>query len=77
MKPIQILMDEALIRALDREAKLRHSDRSKLVREAVTAHLAALRRRSQDEQYRRGYAKHPQRAKESQLWEGIQEWPED
>jgi metal-responsive CopG/Arc/MetJ family transcriptional regulator len=77
MKPIQILMDERLLAAVDREAKRRRSDRSKLVRAALTAFLADSRRRTLEEQYRRAYRQAPQRTDEIEPWEHIQAWPED
>jgi metal-responsive CopG/Arc/MetJ family transcriptional regulator len=77
MKPIQILMDEAMIAAIDREAKRRKMDRSKLLRAAVADYLANQRRREREEQDRRGYAAAPQRTEEYEPWLAAQVWPED
>ena len=77
MKPIQILMDEAMIAAIDREAKRRKMDRSKLLRAAVVHYLANQRRREREEQDRRGYAAAPQRTEEYEPWLAAQVWPED
>jgi metal-responsive CopG/Arc/MetJ family transcriptional regulator len=77
MKPIQLLMDEALLRAVDREAKRRRTNRSSLVRTALAGFLAEARRQALDEQYRRGYERKPVREDELEGWEGIQAWPEE
>jgi metal-responsive CopG/Arc/MetJ family transcriptional regulator len=77
MKPIQLLIGEELLRAADREAKRRRTNRSALVRAALTQYLAAARRQLLDEQYRRGYEKRPGRKDDIEAWEGIQSWPEE
>ena len=77
MKPIQILMDDDLIRTLDREARRLRSNRSRLVRAALSAYLATTRRRMLDERYRRGYVQKPAALDDVGEWERIQEWPEE
>ena len=77
MKPIQILLDEDLIRAVDREAKRLRSNRSRFIRAALSAYLATTRRRMLDERYRRGYEQKPAARDEFADWEKIQEWPEE
>jgi metal-responsive CopG/Arc/MetJ family transcriptional regulator len=77
MKPIQILMDEEMIAAIDREAKRRKLDRSKLLRAAVVDYLANQRRREREKQDRRGYAGTPQKKEEYEPWLVAQVWPED
>jgi metal-responsive CopG/Arc/MetJ family transcriptional regulator len=77
MRPIQILLDEELIRTVDREAKRLRSNRSKFIRAALSAYLAATRRRTLDERYRRGYEQKPAGPEELGDWERIQEWPEE
>jgi metal-responsive CopG/Arc/MetJ family transcriptional regulator len=76
MKAIQILMDEALLRELDREAKRRRTDRSKLIRMASARLLEELRRRELEARHRRGYVGAPPDDAEAQAWEAIQEWPD-
>jgi metal-responsive CopG/Arc/MetJ family transcriptional regulator len=77
MKAIQILMDETTIEAVDREARQQCSDRSKLIRAAITGFLAEQRRRRLEEEHRRGYKRKPQRPNEIEEWETIQQWPEE
>jgi metal-responsive CopG/Arc/MetJ family transcriptional regulator len=76
MKAIQIMMDDALIRALDSEARRRHTDRSKLIRTAAARLLDDLRRRDLEARHRRGYAAAPLTAAELRAWEEAQAWPE-
>ncbi len=77
MKAVQILMEEELIDAVDREAKRLRSDRSKLVRAALTQFLAESRTRALEERHRKGYEKKPQRLREVTEWETAERWPED
>jgi metal-responsive CopG/Arc/MetJ family transcriptional regulator len=77
MKPIQILMDEELVAALDRTARLSRSNRSQLIREAVQRHLAFLKRQRLEQQHRQGYERQPQNVEELAEWEAVQVWPED
>jgi metal-responsive CopG/Arc/MetJ family transcriptional regulator len=77
MKPIQVLIDENLVRRLDREAKRLRANRSKLIRLAVERFLQDQQRLALEEADRRGYERRPRRAAELDAWEGIQEWPEE
>jgi metal-responsive CopG/Arc/MetJ family transcriptional regulator len=77
MKPIQILMDEAQLVELDRVAKHRRSNRSKVIRAAVTSYLETARTLGLEERHRLGYAARPQQADEITPWEEVQAWPKD
>lgn len=77
MKAIQILMDERLLNAVDREAKRAGSDRSKLIREALTRFLQETRRKTMEDQDRQAYMKRPQTKDEIEPWEAVQAWPEE
>jgi metal-responsive CopG/Arc/MetJ family transcriptional regulator len=70
-------MDEAQLMELDRMAKHRRSDRSKVIRAAVTSYLAAARVAGLEVQHREGYQARPQQAKEIDSWVEVQAWPED
>ena len=76
-KPIQILMEESLLAAVDREARRRGSDRSKLIRAAVERWLEEAKRREREERYVRSLQSDPGEPKEAAAWESIQVWPED
>jgi metal-responsive CopG/Arc/MetJ family transcriptional regulator len=77
MKPIQLLIDEELVRRLDREAKRIRTNRSKLIRLAVERFLQDQQRLALEEADRRGYERRPQRIGELDAWEAVQAWPEE
>ena len=77
MKAVQILMQGDLLEAVDREARRRRSDRSKLVREALARFLDEVKRSALEEQHRRGYQLKPQRRDEISPWQKVQRWPRD
>ena len=77
MKPVQILLEEGLIRDVDQEARRQRIDRSKLIRQALARYLAGVRREKLEEQHRAGYLRHPQRPDDVAQWERLQQWPED
>jgi metal-responsive CopG/Arc/MetJ family transcriptional regulator len=75
MKAIQILMDENLLRELDRQAKRSRTDRSKLIRTAAARYLGQLKRESLEAKHRRGYEAAPT-TDDVDAWQEIQAWPE-
>ena len=77
MKPVQILMDEKELKAVDREAKRQGIDRSKLMREAVRRYLARLVREADEKEYVESYRRQPQEVAELKDWAKVQAWPED
>lgn len=60
MKVIQVPMDEKLLRALTRRAKVSHTSRSAFVREACQRHLERLDEEDLDRQYVEGYRRKPE-----------------
>ncbi|MGH9412577.1 MAG: CopG family transcriptional regulator [Terriglobales bacterium] len=77
MKAVQIVFDEKLLQATDREARRSKCNRSALVREALREHLHRLQIRAWEEQEREGYARIPQDMAEVEFWESQAVWPED
>jgi metal-responsive CopG/Arc/MetJ family transcriptional regulator len=76
MQTIQIVVEESLLRAADREAKRLKTNRSKLFRDALREHLkkkATLDREAAD---RAGYRAQPV-DNEVVAWESVAAWPED
>lgn len=69
-------MDEALLRALDQEARRLKTDRSKLIRTAAARLLEDLRRRDLEARHRRGYVGQPPDDDDLRGWEEAQAWPE-
>lgn len=74
---IQVVMDERTLRQADRAARRAGINRSRLIREAVRAHLAGLRERELDERHRRAYEEHPVQPGEFDIFEKEQVWPDD
>jgi metal-responsive CopG/Arc/MetJ family transcriptional regulator len=77
MEIIQIVVDKRLLQATDQAARKTNRNRSALVRDALREHLRSLEVREREERDRRGYAKRPQAADESHVWEAKARWPED
>lgn len=75
METIQVVLDKGLLQATDRAARRMKRNRSALVREALREHLRRLEVRTSEERDREGYARQPQSADESSLWEAQAAWP--
>jgi metal-responsive CopG/Arc/MetJ family transcriptional regulator len=56
VKPVQISIDDELLRRIDRDPEAKRLGRSAFVRTALRTYLAAKERKSIDEQIRRAYA---------------------
>ena len=77
MKPVQIMMDEDLLRALDAEPEVRELGRSAVFRRMVRGYLRRRRKRAIAEAYRRAYADPGGLGAEFDGWEGEGAWPSD
>ena len=75
METIQIVLDKELLQAADQAAQRTKRNRSALVRDALREHLRRLEVRAREERDRQGYAKRPQVAEESRVWEQEATWP--
>ena len=54
-KPVQISLDERLLRKIDRDPETRRRGRSAFIRSAVDLYFKATERQAMDEQLRRAY----------------------
>jgi metal-responsive CopG/Arc/MetJ family transcriptional regulator len=75
VRTIQIVIEDDLLRATDREARRRRANRSELIREAIRQHLRRLRLQDLEERERKGYRDFP--AVEFDVWERVFTWPKD
>lgn len=75
MKTIQVVLDEATLRAADREARTARLDRSQFVRAALRHYLESRATRAAEARHRAGYRKHPA-DDDLAAWEAVQAWPE-
>jgi metal-responsive CopG/Arc/MetJ family transcriptional regulator len=76
MKPIQVLIDEPLLRRLDADAEVRQVGRSEVLRRAAREYLRRSRARRIAEGYRRAYAGGSGLGDEWSGWEDEGSWPE-
>jgi metal-responsive CopG/Arc/MetJ family transcriptional regulator len=76
MKPMQILIDEPLLRRLDADAEVKRDGRSAVLRRAVSDYLRRRRTRRIAESYRRGYGAGKGLGDEFAGWENEGSWPE-
>jgi metal-responsive CopG/Arc/MetJ family transcriptional regulator len=75
MKVVQIVLDERLLRSVDREARKAKLNRSELVRRAIDDYLKKRRVAEAEQRHRAGYEAHP--PDEFADWDRISAWPED
>ena len=76
MKPVQIMMDESLLRRLDADEEVRRKGRSAVLRQAAAEYLRRSRRKRIAEAYERAYGRAPGLGDEFAGWEGEASWPE-
>jgi metal-responsive CopG/Arc/MetJ family transcriptional regulator len=77
MKPIQVLIDEPLLKRLDADAEVKRVGRSKVLRRAAAEYLKRSARRRISEAYKRGYASGEELGPEWAGWENEGVWPEE
>lgn len=76
MKPVQVMLDEPLLRRLDADEEVRRFGRSAVLRRAAAAYLKRSHSRRIAEAYRRAYEGRPGLGEEFAGWEGEGAWPE-
>jgi metal-responsive CopG/Arc/MetJ family transcriptional regulator len=74
MKTVQMTLDEALVKEVDRAAQELGTTRSAFTRDALRDALVRLRERAMEERHRAGYLRHPVQEGEFSDWEGEQVW---
>ena len=75
METIQIVLDKALLQAVDQAARRTKRNRSALVRDALREHLDRLELHAKEEREREAYRRQPQNLEEIRLWESKAAWP--
>ena len=76
MHTIQIVLEEGLLKAADREVKRLRTNRSKLFRIALREHLKRSSVKEDEDRERAAYLKTPE-GDEMVAWEKVAAWPED
>jgi metal-responsive CopG/Arc/MetJ family transcriptional regulator len=77
MQTVQIVLDEALLRAADEAARRVKLNRSAFVREALHHYLKRLRAEELERREREGYERLPDDEGEIAHWERAAAWPDD
>jgi len=72
-KAVQVMLDDATLRAADREARRAKINRSELFRRALAVYVEQIRVRALEGRHRQGYAKQPERPDEFGGFEAA--WP--
>jgi metal-responsive CopG/Arc/MetJ family transcriptional regulator len=76
-KPVQISLDQQLLRRIDRDPETRQRGRSAFIRNAVSTYLRAKERHQVDEAIRRAYeGKDDEMLSEVEALIGSQAWPD-
>ena len=74
MTTIQMTLDESLLNDVDRAVKRLQTTRSAFIRQSLRQHLKELNRQQLDAKDRAGYAKHPVKRGEFDVWYKEQRW---
>lgn len=75
-RPVQVSIDEDLLKRIDRDPETRRNGRSAVVRSALRLYLEAKRRRSVDAAIRRAYSgESDEMLGEIEELIGAQQWP--
>jgi predicted transcriptional regulator len=74
MKPIQVMMDDELLSALDATDEVMEEGRSAVLRRAVAEYLARKRRDEIRDQYERAYGQSAGLGEDFSGWEDEGEW---
>ena len=77
MKPIQVMLDEGLLKKLDATDEVRKDGRSAVLRRAVELYLRQRQRASIASQYRKAYRRDGGLGKEFTGWEEQGVWPDE
>jgi metal-responsive CopG/Arc/MetJ family transcriptional regulator len=77
VETIQVVLDGELLKAADRAARRLKINRSAFIRQAMRAHLRAVRVRDREEADRRGYEQSKESAAELAAWDRVAAWPEE
>jgi metal-responsive CopG/Arc/MetJ family transcriptional regulator len=77
METIQIVLEDALLKAADRAVRKLKTNRSALFREALRAHLKRLELMEKEVRDREGYIRYPDSRDEPAAGDKVADWPED
>ncbi|HUN80279.1 MAG TPA: ribbon-helix-helix protein, CopG family [Phycisphaerae bacterium] len=76
MKTVQMTLDEALIREVDRTVRKLRTTRSAFARKALRAALDRITEKQMERRQVEGYRRKPVKRGEFSVWEREQVWPD-
>lgn len=76
MRTVQMTLEPALVKAVDRAARRLGISRSTFARRALAAALDRLRIEALERRHREGYRRNPVRRGEFDVWHKEQVWPD-
>lgn len=76
MKTIQMTIDEPLLKQVDRTIKALNTTRSAFIRQALLLALQRYHTLELEQRHAQGYARHPVKPGEFDVWESEQAWGE-
>jgi metal-responsive CopG/Arc/MetJ family transcriptional regulator len=77
VETIQVVMEDDLLRRVDKAARRLKMNRSALIREALRRHLGQLQARERADADRRGYERIPEDVDDPSIWSRVLAWPRD
>jgi metal-responsive CopG/Arc/MetJ family transcriptional regulator len=76
MKTVQMTIDEDLLSKVDQATEALNTTRSAFIRKALQLALNQFKIRQLEEEHALGYARHPVKSGEFDIWEDEQVWGE-
>lgn len=77
VETIQVVMEDSLLRQVDKAARRLKLNRSALVRQALRQHLGRLQTQECEDADGRGYGRVTEEDAELRAWNRVLSWPED
>ncbi|MGH8287590.1 MAG: ribbon-helix-helix domain-containing protein [Steroidobacteraceae bacterium] len=74
MKAIQMTIDDRLLKLVDKMCRARSTTRSAFIRHALEAEIRRQAIRDEETRQAEGYARHPVRPGEFDIWLEEQDW---
>ena len=74
MKTIQMTIDEALLKSVDKLSRARKTTRSAFIRAALEAEIERARAKEKEARHIEGYKRHPVAPGEFDAWLNEQDW---
>ena len=77
LETIQVVLEEELLKAADKAARMLKTNRSALFRDAMRAHLKRIDAAEREKRDREGYERYPDLLDQPAVWDQVADWPEE